>query len=120
MRIGKFEKWILVNALKKRKGERLTDLTFYNDKPEQLFKGEILSGYFNLKRSDLHSFGDVKLKFKESDEYKKALAQYSRTWQRMAEKGLINHYTGVYSRWSAIKLTDKGINKAEQYLNVNS
>jgi len=127
MRLGRFEKWLLIHCYKK---------TVENDLPPEwkypkdypvgktsefhqgyLFKSEILLNYFpELKASGKFSwYRDVVEKFVTNADYKKALTLYRRTTNRLESKGFIKEYICDGGRyWTGIQLTEAGIEKAKK------
>jgi len=126
MRLGKFEKWILIACFKKTiqhdlpddwrrpRGHRRIEATDgFHDK--YLFKSEILLNYFPaLRLSQKQSlFDDVVEKFQTDNLYRKALVTYRRTADQLGAKGLIKEFVGDDSpSWTGIQLTEAGIWKA--------
>lgn len=138
MRLGKFEKWILINCYRKTVKNDLppdwrTPRGYPRGRPSDwhdgyLFKSEVLLNYFHgLKISQKRSwFDDVIEKFVTTDEYRNALTIYRRTANSLWAKGLIKEYTSKeYTgqpgpHWTAIQLTDAGIEKAKQLLRLTA
>ena len=126
MRLGKFEKWILINCFRKTaqgnvpegwrrpRGHRRAEAADgFHDK--YLFKSEVLLNYFpSLKLSAKQSaFDDVIEKFQTTKEYAKALVTYRRTANQLEAKGMIEEFEGMNSPcWTGIVLTEAGIEKA--------
>ena len=126
MRLGKFEKWILIACYKKtiqddlpadwrrpRGHRRMETADGFHDK--YLFKSEVLLNYFPaLRLSEKQSFhDDVIEKFRTDKEYRKALVTYRRTADQLESKGFIREFVGDDSpRWTGIQLTEAGILKA--------
>lgn len=126
MRLGKFEKWILISCFKKTiqrdlpedwrhpRGRRRSEATDgFHDK--YLFKSEVLLNYFpGLKLSEKQSLSDdVIEKFETTKDYRKALVTYRRAANQLDGKGLIEESRGEDSpRWTGIQLTEAGIDKA--------
>ena len=131
MRLGKFEKWILVNCYRKTILRELpedwkTPREYPRKRPgefhaQYLFKSEVMLNYFSgLKPSATESFfPDVVEKFQSTKQYRSALAMYRNTANRLeAAKGYIREYTGQGGRyWTGIVLTEAGIEKARELLN---
>lgn len=126
MRLGEFERWILLSCYKKtiqhdlpedwrrpRGHRRIEAADGFHD--EYLFKSEILLNWFGgLKLSEKQSFlDDVIEKFKTTKAYRKALVTYRRSVNQLEGKGLIREFVGGDSpRWTGIRLTEAGILKA--------
>ncbi len=126
MRLGKFEKWILISCFQKtiqrdlpedwrrpRDHRRAEAADGFHDK--YLFKSEVLLNHFpGLRLSAKQSaFDDVIEKFQTTKEYAKALVTYRRAANQLEAKGLINEFKGVNSpAWTGIVLTEVGIEKA--------
>jgi hypothetical protein len=86
-----------------------------------LFKYDILLNYFNLQLSYKEGFwSEYNEKFKDTREYRSALASLSRTLKNLVDKDLISWWYNDFFRWKGYKLTDKGILKTESILNVNN
>lgn len=136
MRIGKFEKWILIRCYLKTVKRQLPEgwkmpRGFYKRKQHEtdfdydwrlLFKSETLLNYFhNLQLSQKECYDSQRReKFANTREYRSALALTTRTLYKLVDKGLVSWREGQYASWSGRKLTDKGKEKALELLNVNS
>jgi hypothetical protein len=126
VRLGRFEKWILIACYKKtiqrdlpsdwrrpRGHRRVEAADGFHDK--YLFKSEILLNYFPaLMLSQKQSYSDdVIEKFQTDKKYRKALVTYRRTINQLEAKGFISEFVGDDSpRWTGIQLTEAGMEKA--------
>ena len=134
MRLGKFEKWIITMVYKKTIEKDslgiipcdIQEARIENSKKWEftyLFKSEILNNYFDLEQSDKTTFCyNIRLKFKDTPQYRKALSQFSQTIRRLFEKGFIEIWNSKYSDGFrvGIKLTSEGVVKAKEILKINS
>jgi len=129
-RLGKIEKYILIHCYKKTISKVMPECWKFprywkNANSEfgykYLFKSEILLNYFDLSLSRKDAFLDVNEKFRDTPEYRKALATLTRTFKTLGIKEYIIWWKGVnLPSWQGITLTEKGIDKAKELLNVNS
>ena len=143
-RIGKLEKWILEHLyLKTVKGE-VPELWKYPRDYERhrkggylsysfdkyLFKSEILLNYFRklrISKKSVHVWGDISEKFKSNKAYSTALSSYSRTVNRLEEKGYINiivrkcsfPFSSRGKQVRGIELSDEGKERIEGILGLN-
>jgi len=90
-----------------------------------LCRSEILLNYFNLRLSYKEPFwSGYSDKFETSKEYKSALVVLSRSlkklWGVKEGDGYIDCWNNGFVQWKGYSLTEKGIAKAEELLNVNT
>lgn len=126
MRLGKFEKWLLISCFQKtiqrsvpegwrrpRGHRRREAVDCFHDK--YLFKSEVLLNYFPglMLSAKQSTFDDVIEKFQTTKEYAKSLVTYRRAANQLEAKGMIKEFQGVNSpRWTGLILTETGIEKA--------
>lgn len=144
LRTGKFEQWILIHTYQKtikRKLPKKWDLPRWLDSTDDdtywkhLYKSEVLRNFFKLEYSEKKPFTEfistIADYFKgcgfEDDfsrwvdaqhseaRHNRALATYSRTKNRMVEKGLIRTKLGLGPNAEGIALTIKGRKKAKEF-----
>ena len=141
-RIGKLERWILINTYLKTIKDQLpigwkyprginkyideiannkchplnmhSRLQTLNLFKPVLTKSEILLNYFNLPVAYGEAFDKDRERFKDTEAYRKALVTLSRTLKRLEEKGLIVQGSWAYRAGTNLKLTDAGKLKAER------
>lgn len=129
MRLGKFEKWLLIQCYRKTvlwdlpmgwrlpRGAPKRD----NDYFSFLLKSEVLLNYYpELHLSEKVASCDWDEKFKTTALYRKALVTVSRTWQQLLDKGLVEWHIETDLPWSGLALTDAGMEVGRYLLDVNS
>ena len=119
-RFSKLQKWILVTCYKKTILLDNSGLVELRNKIkvywQYLFRTEIITSFFGYKNIS-QRYHCVDMLTGNVNKYQVSI---TRSFKSLALSGYIKKFEGVYSHWSGIQLTEKGIEKAKDILNANS